>query len=37
MEEAKVAEGDAAQAFDEAVDQTLRQQGQTRKINFRTY
>jgi hypothetical protein len=37
MEEAQLADGDAAKAFDEAVDQTLRQQGQTRKINFRTY
>jgi hypothetical protein len=37
MEEARVAEADAAQAFDEAVDQVLRQQGQTRKINFRNY
>lgn len=37
MEEARAAEADASQAFDEAVDQVLRQQGQTRKINFRNY
>ena len=38
FEEAKTVEGiDVENAINEAVDQTLRQQGQTRRINFRTY
>ena len=37
LELAQGAEGDCAQALDQAVDQALRQQGQTRRINFRTY
>jgi hypothetical protein len=33
----ETAEKDANQAVDQALDQVLRQQGQTRKINFRNY
>lgn len=37
LEAAQAAEQDYAKALDAALDQTLRQQGSTRPINFRTY
>jgi hypothetical protein len=37
IEPMQAAEADFAKAVDAALDQTLRQQGSTRKINFRTY
>lgn len=37
VEAAEAAEGDAQKALDQALDQVLRQQGQTRRINFRNY
>ena len=37
LEAVQAAEADFAKALDQALDQTLRQQGSTRPINFRTY
>jgi hypothetical protein len=37
LEAAQAAEADYAKALDQALDQTLRQQGSTRPINFRNY